>query len=173
MSRFAFVVATTLLVPAVTWTDWSAAQAQLTRVRPTDQAAQRSVWFDQLEGWQIGVWGAPGAHRWAVDRRGRGMISLPGPARTGGRRAVEQRFVLSPAELSRFAALIRQFTAAPQNDDLCMTDQAQDVVRWHGGSRGNGLYNFDHGCRDAANMAQLDQLTQALAILRTAAARTR
>lgn len=147
------------------------AEAQLTRVRPAEAAPGRPVWHGTMEGWQVGVWGAPGAHRWRIDGQGRGMITLGGPARTGGRRSIESRFALTVAEHVRFAGLIERFVDGPQNAELCMSDQAQDIILWRSGSRADGLFNFDHGCRDAANEARLALLTEALAILREAAAR--
>jgi hypothetical protein len=125
-----------------------------------------------MEGWQVGSWGAPGEHRWRIGPDGRGSITLPGRPRTGGARMIERPFALTVPEHVRFAGLIERFIDGPQDAGLCATDQAQDIVRWSGGSRGEGLFNFDHGCRDAANAARLALLTEALGILREAAART-
>ncbi len=140
----------------------SSAEARPTRVRPAEAPSGRPNWHGTLEGWQIGVWGAPGAHRWQIGRDGRGTITLPGRPRTGGARTIAQRFALTVPEHVRFAGLIERFTGGPQNADLCMTDQAQDIVRWSDGTRGDGLFNFDHGCRDAANAERLALLTEAL-----------
>jgi hypothetical protein len=162
----------TLALCALNVSSWQRAEAQLTRVRPAaETASERPAWHGTMAGWQIGGWGAPGAHIWRIERDGRGSIILPGRPRTGGARPVEQRFSLTVAEHVRFAQLIEQFINGPQNTDLCVTDQAQDIVRWNGGTRSDGLFNFDHGCDDAANIARLALLTDALTILRTASAR--
>jgi hypothetical protein len=171
--RIGLIGAAALLSAGLTLGGWPAAEAQLTRVRPAEAPSGRPVWHGDMEGWQVGVWGAPGAHRWRIDGQGRGMITLGGPPRIGGRRSIQSRFALTVPEHVRFAGLIERFTDGVQNADLCMTDQAQDIIQWGGGARADGLFNFDHGCRDAANMARLALLTEALGILREADARER
>jgi hypothetical protein len=150
---------------------WSTTRAQRTMAQTAEAPNGRPTWFASAEGWQVGVWGQPGAHRWRIAGDGRGSITLPGPPRAGGARPVEHDFALTVPEHVRFAGLIERFTTGPQDEGLCMSDQAQDIIQWRGGTRGDGLFNFDHGCRDAANTARLALLTEALGILREAAAR--
>jgi hypothetical protein len=130
-----------------------------------------TIWYDSMQGWQVGIWGAPGDYRWEIHTRGDGTITLPSRPRTGGRRTATYNFQLTAAEHVRFADLIGRFTHGEQATDLCATDQAQDIVQWRGGPRGDGLFNFDRGCTDAANQARLALLDDALTILRTAAER--
>ena len=158
------------LMATLAMSGFGTADAQ-TRIRQTQETAVQPATLGDIEGWQVGIWGAPGAHRWAVDRNGRGTISVQGPARTGGRRSIAQRFVLTQAEHRRFVSLIGSFITGPQDVGPCATDQAQDIIQWTGGTRAAGLFNFDHGCRDSASTTRLALLTGALAILRGAAAR--
>jgi hypothetical protein len=149
----------------------SDSHAQLNRVRPAPAPAGRPAWFAEAEGRQIGVWGAPGNFSWRIAGNGRGTLSLLSRPRIGGARMIDRPFALTVPEHVRFAGLIERFTGTPQDDGLCATDQAQDIIQWRGGSRAAGLFNFDHGCRDAANMARLQLYTDAITILREAAER--
>ncbi len=133
-------------------------------------APAAAIWYDTAEGRQIGVWGAPGAYSWTIDHNGRGTLTLV--TRTvDDYRPTRSRFTLSAEQHAAFADLLRRFTDGPQDQSLCMTDQTQDIVQWRGSAGGDGLFNFDHGCRSEANEARLALMTQAVDILRTAAVR--
>jgi hypothetical protein len=145
--------------------------AQLNRIRPPVAPTGRPVWFAAAEGRQIGIWGAPGNFAWRMDGDGRGTLSILSRLRSGRARMIDRPFALTVPEHVRFAGLIERFTATPQEQGLCASDQAQDIIEWRGGARADGLFNFDHGCRDVANMARLQLYTDAIAILREAAER--
>jgi hypothetical protein len=147
------------------------AEAQTTRIRPPASSDTRPQWFGELEGRQIGVWGGPGAHSWRVDRTGRGTLTITNRTRSARQRTAAHAFALTVPEHVRFAGLIERFTTGGQDAGLCATDQAQEIIQWRGGTRPDALFNFDHGCRDAANQARYQLFTDALAILREAAAR--
>jgi hypothetical protein len=149
----------------------SDSHAQLNRILPNAAPTGRPVWFADAEARQIGVWGRPGNFAWQIDGEGRGTLSILSRLRSGTERMIDRPFALTVPEHVRFAGLIERFTATPQDQGLCATDQAQDIIQWRGGTRGDGMFNFDHGCRDAANMARLQLYTDAIAILREAAER--
>jgi hypothetical protein len=164
-SRLPAKMAMTLATFIAIGTALSVATAQPAATQADAAPTARPTAFAEVEGWQIGVWGRPGAHRWRVSSNGRGTIAL------NQHGATEQAFRLTVEEHHRFAGLIGRFTAGEQDASLCATDQAQDIVRWRGGTLGDGLFNFDHGCRGANNAARLALLTEALGILTAAAER--
>ena len=160
-----------LLTALAPWPGWSTAEAQLTRILPAEAAPARPAWAGELAGWQLGPGGAQGNHSWHIAPDGSGSITLPGPARTGGRRLVERRFQLTAAEHARFAALIDAVVAAPQTAALCRADAPRAMLRRGTGEQAEVAVAFDHGCEDSANTARQALLAEALAILREAASR--
>ncbi len=147
----------------------AAASGQQVRPHPRPMAQTRppvaALWFTTLSARRVNAWGQGEAYRFTLNARGHGTLWLLNRRQD---RVVAWRFRLTAAQLITVSGELNAFRSTIQNDDMCASDQAFDIMEWTG-SGGAGSARHDHGCRDTQNRERVAHIDRALAVLRTAA----